>query len=80
MARELMQRGPLELRGALLLYSLEVYQGLLFWLFRGGFKVNSGTLKWYRSSYGTDSDSSDTVGPVYDTRTISGIWEWAGKL
>ena len=29
-----------------------VEQGLLFWLFQGGFKISSGTIHWYTSSYG----------------------------
>ena len=33
------------------------FQGLLFWLFKGAFKVSSGTVERYRSSYGTDFDS-----------------------
>ena len=32
-------------------------QDLLFWLFKGGFKVSSGTVEWYRKSYGTDFNS-----------------------
>ena len=39
-------------------------QGLLFPLFKGGFKVSSGTVQWYRVSYGNDLDDSDTAGPV----------------
>ena len=33
---------------------LPSHQGLLFWLFIGGFTVSSGTFSWYRSSSGTD--------------------------
>ena len=40
------------------------YRGVLCWLFKGGFKVSSGTLGWYRSSYGTDFDDSEIAGPV----------------
>ena len=44
-----------------------IVKGLPFWLFKGGFNVSSGTLSWYRSSYGTDFDNSETpsflVGP-----------------
>ena len=39
-------------------------QGLLFWLFLGGFKVSSGTVEWYRSSDGTDSNKSEIASPV----------------
>ena len=28
------------------------------------FKVSLGTVKWYRSSYGTDYDNSEVAGPV----------------
>ena len=42
-------------------------QGLLFWLFKGAFKVSSGTVnKWYRSSSGTDFDSSEIASPHMD--------------
>ena len=37
--------------------------GLLFWLFKGGFKVSSGTVDWYRNSYGTDFDYSEIASP-----------------
>ena len=37
---------------------------MLFGLSRGGFKVTAGAVKWYRSSYGTDFDGSERVGPV----------------
>ena len=30
-----------------------------FWLVKGGFKVSSCTVRWYRSSYGTDSCNSE---------------------
>ena len=30
------------------------------WL-KGGFKVSSGTVSWYRSSYGADFDDSETA-------------------
>ena len=33
---------------------VEVGQGLLFWRFKGGFKVSLGTVERYRISYGTD--------------------------
>ena len=39
-------------------------QGQLFWLFEAGFKVSSGTVKWYRSSYGTDFENSEIASPV----------------
>ena len=39
-------------------------QGLPFWLFKGGFTVSSGTLKWCRSNYGTDFDKSEIAGLV----------------
>ena len=31
-----------------------ICQGLLWWLLKGSFKVNAGTVEWYRSSYGTE--------------------------
>ena len=31
--------------------------------FKGGFKVSSGTVEWYISSYGADFDSSETASP-----------------
>ena len=34
-------------------------QGLLLWLFEGGFKVSTGTASWYRSSYGIGFDDSE---------------------
>ena len=39
-------------------------EGLLFWLFKRGFKVSSGTVEWYVSSYGTDFDDSEIARPV----------------
>ena len=39
-------------------------QGLLFWLFKGRFKVSFGTVKWYGSSSGTDFDNSEIAGSV----------------
>ena len=34
---------------------LQLYcQVLVFWLFKGGFKVTSSTFNWYTDSYGTD--------------------------
>ena len=41
-----------------------VFHGLLFWLFRGCFKVSLGVAEWYRSSYGTDSENSEIASPV----------------
>ena len=41
-----------------------IKQGLLCWIFKGGFKVNSSTVSWYRSSYGTDFDIPEISGPV----------------
>ena len=38
-------------------------QSLPFWPFKGGFKVSSGTVKWYRSRYGTDFDNSEIASP-----------------
>ena len=38
-------------------------KGLLFWLFKGCFKVSSGTVQWYGSSHGTDFDNSEIAGP-----------------
>ena len=39
-------------------------QGLLFWLFKGGFQVSSSTVSWYRGSHGTDVDISQIASPV----------------
>ena len=36
-------------------------QGLLFWLFKGGFKVSSGTVKRHGSGYGADFDTDIAV-------------------
>ena len=41
-----------------------IVQDLPFWLFKGGFKVSSGTVEWYTSSYGTDFDSSEIASPL----------------
>ena len=41
-----------------------IVQGLLFWLFRGSFKASSGTVLWYRSSYGTNFENSEIASPV----------------
>ena len=43
---------------------LLIKQGLLFWLSKEGFKVSSGTVKWYRSSYGTDFDDPEIASLV----------------
>ena len=37
--------------------------GLPIWLFKGGFKVSSGTVEWYRSNSGTDFDTSEMASP-----------------
>ena len=39
-------------------------QGLLIWLFKGAFKVSTGIVSWYRSSYCTDVDVSQMASPV----------------
>ena len=39
--------------------------GPVFWLFKGGFKVTSGTLECYRSNSGTHFDNSEIGSPVY---------------
>ena len=43
-------------------------QGLLCWLFKGGFTVSSGTVLWhrlrYRSSYGADFENAEIARPV----------------
>ena len=39
-------------------------QGLVSWLLKGGFRVSLGTVKWYRSSSGTDVDNSEITSPV----------------
>ena len=36
---------------------------MVFWLFQGGFKVSSGTVEWYMSSYGADFDNSEIASP-----------------
>ena len=41
-----------------------ILQGLLLWLFKGVSKVSSGTVQWYRSSYGTDFDNAEVASPV----------------
>ena len=46
-------------------YTPDLFQGLLFWLFKAGFEVNSDTVKWYRSSYGTDVDSPEIASPIF---------------
>ena len=38
-------------------------QGLICWLFQGGFKVSTGTVQWHRGSCGTDSDHSEIASP-----------------
>ena len=47
-------------------------QGLLFWLFEGGFKVSSDTVEWYRSSSGTIFDTSEIESPVTDVHNVLG--------
>ena len=37
-----------------------------FGCFNGAFKVRSGTVKWYRSSYGTDFDNSEIALPAQE--------------
>ena len=34
------------------------------WLFEGGLKVSSDTVEWYRSTYGTDVDTSKIASSV----------------
>ena len=36
----------------------------MFWLFKGGFRLISGTVEWYRSSYGSDFNTSEIASPV----------------
>ena len=50
--------------GVIWSWVVKVSQGLLFWLFTGGFKVSSGTVEWYRSSYDTDFGNSEIAGCV----------------
>ena len=38
--------------------------GLLLWLFKGDFKVGSGTVYWCRITYGRDFDSSEIASAV----------------
>ena len=40
------------------------FQGLLFRLFKGGFRVSSGTSAWHMSSYESDFDNSEIASPV----------------
>ena len=40
-------------------------EGLLFWLCKGGFKVSSGILGWYKKSFGTDFDNSELVSTAW---------------
>ena len=50
-------------------------QGLPFSLFNGGFKVSSGTVEWYISSYGTDFDNSGIASSVLrNLVNITEIW------
>ena len=42
----------------------EALLGPLCWLFKGGFKVSSGTVEWYRNMYGTDFDISEMASPA----------------
>ena len=52
---------------ALLRHSIippQLPQCLLLLLFKGDFRVISDTAYWYRSSYGPDSDDSETKSPV----------------
>ena len=42
-------------------------QGLLFWLFEGDFKASLGIVEWYRSSYGSDFDTSEKASPADST-------------
>ena len=41
-----------------------IFNWFLLWLLQGDFKVSSGTIPWYRSSYGTDFDTSEIASPV----------------
>ena len=46
-------------------------QDLLFWLFKGGLEVSSGTVEWYsRSGDGTDFDNSEVASPVERTPNL----------
>ena len=45
---------------------MSLAQGLLFWLFKGGFKVSLGT---YISSESADVDNFETASPVHSLRT-----------
>ena len=38
----------------------------VFWLCTGGFKVSSGTVESYRSSYGADFETSEIASPVIE--------------
>ena len=42
-----------------------LHQGLPCLLFKRAFKVSSGTVELYRSSYGTDLDNSELASPVH---------------
>ena len=52
--------------------STEKWQDLPFWLFQRGLKVNRGTVKWYRTSYGTDFDNSGIATPDWTRLSSKG--------
>ena len=47
-----------------------IWEGLLFWLFKGGFRVSSSAVEWYTSSYGTDIDKPKTTSPVLEGEVV----------
>ena len=57
------------------LFYIQVELGLLFWQFKGGFKVSSGPAEWYRSSSDTDFENSEIASSV-ETVTCPGMADW----
>ena len=49
---------------------VDVRHKRVLWLFGGGLKVSSGTVEWYRSSCGTDFDTSETASPEIDPNML----------
>ena len=50
-------------------------QSLQFSLFKGGFGVISGTVEWYRRSYGADLGNSETASHVVSGFCLGGMCE-----
>ena len=60
-----------------LCFALEVVLGFRISILedKGGFKVNSGTVYWPRSSYGTDFDNSEIASPEILPKTLVSFWQ-----